>query len=93
MFRLDNSKFPTTDQGLQSLGCPQPLSIPPSATGAVGGYLRRISSKDPWGAEYQYAGSRYPRQEYRPLRTRLRTLSPAVTAWNADIGNWNIGDE
>src|ERR1700724_2053811 len=52
MFRLDNSKYPTTDQGLQALTV-QPTD-PSIRHWSPGGYLQRVS-KDPWGAEYQYA--------------------------------------
>src|SRR5579862_2654063 len=51
MFRLDNSKYPTTDQGLQSLVV-QPTD-PSIRHWRPGGYIQRVS-KDPWGNDYQY---------------------------------------
>src|SRR5215470_14834976 len=47
MYRLDNSKYPTTDQGLQAL-ITQPTD-PSIRHWRAGGYLQRVS-KDPWGA-------------------------------------------
>ena len=51
MFRLDNSKYPTTEQGLSALTA-QPTD-PSIKHWRPGGYLQRIS-KDPWGNDYQY---------------------------------------
>jgi general secretion pathway protein G len=51
MFRLQNSKYPTTEQGLTSL-ITQPTD-PTIKHWQAGGYLQRIS-KDPWGNDYQY---------------------------------------
>ena len=51
MYRLDNSKYPTTDQGLSAL-MTQPTD-PTIKHWKAGGYLDRLS-KDPWGNDYQY---------------------------------------
>ena len=89
MFRLDNSKYPTTDQGLQALVvAPTDPSI---RHWRVGGYLQRVS-KDPWGAEYQYASPGTHGKEY-DLYTLGADGQPGGDGVNADIGNWNIGDE
>src|SRR5579871_4822794 len=50
MFRLDISKYPTTEQGLGAL-VTQPTD-PTIKHWKPGGYLQRIS-KDPWGNDYQ----------------------------------------
>jgi general secretion pathway protein G len=89
MFRLDNSKYPTTDQGLQALAV-QPTD-PSIRHWRVGGYLQRIS-KDPWGAEYQYQAPGTHGKEY-DLYTLGADGQPGGDGVNADIGNWNIGDE
>jgi general secretion pathway protein G len=89
MFRLDNSKYPTTDQGLQALVV-QPTD-PSIRHWRVGGYLQRVS-KDPWGAEYQYANPGAHGKEF-DLYTLGADGQPGGDGVNADIGNWNIGDE
>lgn len=51
MYKLDNNRFPTADQGLQAL-----ISKP--TTGPIPGnwkpYLEKLPN-DPWGTAYQYA--------------------------------------
>jgi general secretion pathway protein G len=89
MFRLDNSKYPTTDQGLVSL-IKQPTD-PSIRHWRQGGYLDRIS-KDPWGAEYQYVFPGTHGKEY-DLFTLGADQQPGGDGVNADVGNWNIGDE
>jgi general secretion pathway protein G len=89
MYRLDNSKYPTTDQGLQAL-MTQPTD-PTVRHWRVGGYLQRIS-KDPWGVEYQYQNPGTHGKEY-DLYTLGADGQPGGDGVNADIGNWNAGDE
>jgi general secretion pathway protein G len=89
MYRLDNSKYPTTDQGLQALVV-QPTD-PSIRHWRTGGYLQRIS-KDPWGADYQYALPGTHGKEY-DLYTLGSDGQPGGDGSAADIGNWNIGDE
>lgn len=89
MFRLDNSKYPTTDQGLQAL-IVQPTD-PSIRHWRQGGYLDRIS-KDPWGNEYHYTYPGTHGKEY-DLYTLGADDQPGGDGVNADIGNWNIGDQ
>ncbi|MDB6092105.1 MAG: type secretion system protein GspG [Gammaproteobacteria bacterium] len=88
MFRLDNSKYPTTDQGLTALT--QQPTDPTIRHWRPGGYLQRIS-KDPWGADYQYASPGTHSKEY-DLYTLGADQQPGGEGVDADIGNWNIGD-
>lgn len=87
MFRLDNSRYPTTDQGLAAL-VTQPTD-PSIRNWRPGGYIKRIS-KDPWGNDYQYA---YPgtRGEY-DLYSLGSDGQPGGEGTAADIGNWNDGE-
>jgi general secretion pathway protein G len=89
MYRLDNSKYPTTDQGLQALVV-QPTD-PSIRHWKQGGYLQRIS-KDPWGADYVYANPGSHGKDY-DLYTLGSDGQPGGDGTAADIGNWNIGDE
>jgi general secretion pathway protein G len=89
MYRLDNSKYPTTDQGLQALVV-QPTD-PSIRHWRIGGYLQRVS-KDPWGTDYQYVFPGTHGKEY-DLYTLGADGQPGGDGANADIGNWNIGDQ
>ena len=88
MFRLDNSKYPTTEQGLGALVA-QPTD-PSIKHWRPGGYLQRIS-KDPWGYDYQYVYPGTHGKEY-DLFTYGADGAPGGEGIDADIGNWNIGD-
>jgi general secretion pathway protein G len=53
MYRLDNGRYPSADQGLEALvrepaGDPRPKRYPP------GGYVKRDALTDPWSTPYQY---------------------------------------
>ncbi|MGB8432736.1 MAG: type II secretion system major pseudopilin GspG [Burkholderiales bacterium] len=52
LYRLDNTFYPTTEQGLQALVA-QPSSPPIPTNWKRGGYLDRLP-KDPWGHDYQF---------------------------------------
>lgn len=52
LYRLDNQRYPVTEQGLQALVAqPQVAPLPPNWKS--GGYVERLP-KDPWGNPYQY---------------------------------------
>jgi general secretion pathway protein G len=87
LFRLDNFRYPTTDQGLLALV--QKPTDPAIRNWRPGGYLRRVS-KDPWGNDYQYVYPGTRGGEY-DLFTLGADAEPGGEGANADIGNWNIG--
>jgi general secretion pathway protein G len=88
MFRLDNSKYPTSEQGLQSLVV-QPTD-PSIKHWKPGGYLEHVS-KDPWGNDYQYLYPGTHGKEY-DLFSLGADGAPGGEGIDADIGNWNLGD-
>jgi general secretion pathway protein G len=88
LFRLDNSKYPTTEQGLSAL-VTQPTD-PTIKHWKPGGYLQRVS-KDPWGFDYQYVNPGSHGKEY-DLFTLGADNAPGGEGIDADIGNWNVGD-
>jgi general secretion pathway protein G len=52
LYKLDNQRYPTSDQGLAALTSKPTTG--PSATGwKAGGYIEKLP-KDPWGNPYQY---------------------------------------
>lgn len=84
MYRLDNFRFPTTDQGLRAL-VQQPTD-PSIRNWRAGGYLQRLN-KDPWGNDYQYVYPGTRGREY-DLFSLGADGQPGGEGVNADIGNW-----
>lgn len=86
MYRLDNSRYPTTEQGLMALVQKPTLEpIPPSWR--PGGYLQRYS-KDPWKEDYIYV-SPGEHGEY-DLYSLGADKKEGGEGPDADIGNWNL---
>jgi general secretion pathway protein G len=84
LFRLDNFKYPTTDQGLQALAVqPTDSSI---RNWKKGGYIDSLR-KDPWGNDYQYVypGTHGKEFDLFTLGADGREGGEGV---DADIGNW-----
>ncbi|AUM10832.1 type II secretion system major pseudopilin GspG [Escherichia coli] len=85
MYRLDNNRYPTTEQGMQALVSiptvqPEPRNYPKN------GYIRRLP-QDPWGGEYQLLN---PGQHGE---IDIFSSGPdGVPDTDDDIGNWTIGD-
>lgn len=52
LYKLDNMRYPTTEQGLQAL-VKKPVIAPIPDNWKGNGYLERLP-KDPWGNPYQY---------------------------------------
>src|SRR6516164_4457131 len=52
LYRLDNQRYPTSEQGLQAL-VTRPTAPPVPPNWKPNGYLERLP-KDPWGHPYQY---------------------------------------
>ena len=88
LYRLDNFKYPTTEQGLEAL-VRQPAD-PSIRNWKPGGYLQNQRlTKDPWGNDYQYAypgthGSEFDVFSYGA------DGQEGGEEMNADIGNWNL---
>jgi general secretion pathway protein G len=82
LYRLDNNRYPTTDQGLQALVTkpvtePAPMNWKP--------YLDKLPN-DPWGHPYQYLSP--------GVKGEVDVMSfgadgqPGGEGKNADIGSW-----
>ena len=89
MYRLDNSRYPSTDQGLRAL-VQQPTD-PSIRHWRPGGYLRK-ASKDPWGNEYQYVSPGTHGGEY-DLFSLGADGQPGGDGIDADIGNWDVAEK
>jgi general secretion pathway protein G len=84
LFRLDNFKYPSTEQGLKALvEKPTDSSI---RNWKPGGYVESLR-KDPWGNDYKYVYPGTHGKEY-DLYTLGADNQEGGEGENADIGNW-----
>jgi general secretion pathway protein G len=86
LYRLDNQRYPTSEQGLSALVAkPDAPPVPPNWK--PGGYLEKLP-KDPWGSPYQYLNP--------GLKGEIDVYSlgadrqPGGTGVDADIGSWDL---
>ncbi|BCL68201.1 General secretion pathway protein G [Vibrio nigripulchritudo MADA3029] len=88
MYKLDNSVYPSTDQGLDAL-VSKPSASPEPRNYRDGGYIKRLP-KDPWGNEYQYLS---PGDNGTiDVFTLGADGQEGGEGVQADIGNWNMQD-
>jgi general secretion pathway protein G len=86
LYRLDNGRYPTTEQGLAAL-VTRPAIAPVPGNWKAGGYLERLP-RDPWGNPYQYLNP--------GLRGEVDVFSygadgaPGGEGIDADIGSWSL---
>ena len=88
LYRLDNGRYPSTEQGLRAL-IEKPTAEPIPNNWKQGGYLERSAlPKDPWGKEYQYLNP--------GLRGEIDVFSfgrdgqSGGEGPDADVGSWGI---
>jgi general secretion pathway protein G len=86
LYRLDNLRYPTTEQGLAAL-VTRPALPPVPSNWKAGGYLERLP-RDPWGNPYQYL--------YPGVRGEIDVFSFGADGvaggegFDADVGSWNL---
>ena len=86
IYRLDNTFYPSTDQGLQALTV-KPATNPMPQNWKQGGYLERLPN-DPWARPYQYLNP--------GIKGEIDVFSlgadgqPGGEGPNADIGSWGL---
>jgi general secretion pathway protein G len=86
LYRLDNTFYPSTDQGLQAL-IVKPTTNPIPMNWKQGGYLERLPN-DPWGRPYLYLNP--------GVKGEIDVMSygadgqPGGEGNNADIGSWGL---
>jgi len=86
LYRLDNQRYPTTEQGLQSLvTMPTIAPIPPNWK--TGGYVERLP-KDPWGNPYQYLNPGVHGEI--DVFSYGADAAPGGEGIDADLGSWNL---
>jgi general secretion pathway protein G len=84
LYRLDNFRYPTTDQGLQAL-----VTKPSDATvknWRPDGYVKQLM-QDPWGNDYQYVAPG-TRGGAFDLYSMGRDGQVGGEGLDADLGNW-----
>ena len=86
LYKLDNGRYPTTDQGLKAL-VEKPSSDPLPANWKQGGYLEKMP-KDPWGHDYLYL--------YPGIKGEIDVMSYGADGqeggegFGADLGSWML---
>lgn len=83
MYKLDNSRYPTTEQGLEAL-VTKPQGDPAPRNYKDDGYIKRLP-QDPWGNNYQLMS---PGEHGKIDVFSLGLDGEAGT--EDDIGNWNM---
>jgi general secretion pathway protein G len=88
LYRLDNGRYPTTEQGLQAL-IAKPATEPIPGNWKQGGYIERSTvPTDPWGEPYKYLNP--------GIRGEIDVFSLGRDKANggegpdADIGSWAL---
>ena len=86
LYRLDNQRYPTGEQGITALiAKPEQPPVPPNWK--PGGYLEKLP-KDPWGRPYVYLNP--------GVRGEIEVFSfgadgqPGGTGFDADVGSWDL---
>ena len=85
LYRLDNFRYPTSDQGLQALVSNPGDSAP---NWKAGGYIKKLRN-DPWGNEYQYASPGREDSDFE-IFSYGADGQEGGTGSDADIGTWNV---
>ena len=90
LYRMDNARYPTTEQGLNAL-----INEVDGAKGfPPGGYLqKRRIPEDPWGNPYEYEQPGQNNTHSFDLWSYGADGKPGGEGVDADIGNWEEGGE
>jgi general secretion pathway protein G len=86
LYRLDNFKYPTTEQGLQAL-VKQPAD-PTITNYRSEGYLPSVP-KDPWNNTYEYVNPGPDGRQYE-ITTRGKDGKPGGEGYDADISSTTL---
>lgn len=87
LYRMDNFRYPTSDQGLRALY--QQPNDSAVRNWKPGGYIDPTTLKDPWGNDYQYVfpGTRGKEFDLFSYGADGREGGEGL---DADIGNWVV---
>lgn len=88
-YRLDNDRYPTTEQGLTALEvAPSTEPVPPRWRGP---YLKKRVPLDPWSHPYRYMSPGTARAEGYDLLSLGRDGREGGTDEDADLLGWDDG--
>lgn len=85
LYKLDNGRYPSTEQGLKAL-VEKPSAAPVPNNWKTGGYLEKLP-KDPWGGDYLFLSP--------GIKGEIDVMSYGAdgqqggTESDADIGSWD----
>jgi general secretion pathway protein G len=85
-YRLDNGRYPSTDQGLAALRTPPTTGEPPRRW--RGPYLTRVVPHDPWDRPYVYLAPGAHNPGSFDLYTLGRDGAPGGPEEEADVTSW-----
>ena len=85
LYKLDNQRYPTTEQGLKSL-IEKPTSGPSANGWKSGGYVEKLPN-DPWGNPYQYLSPGVKGEI--DLFSYGADGQPGGTGEDTDVGSWD----
>jgi general secretion pathway protein G len=85
-YRMDNSRYPSTEQGLRAL-----IEAPPDVRNyPPGGYLKdREGLLDPWQQPFQYQSPGQHNPHTFDIWSQGADGAPGGTDLNAEVGNWS----
>ena len=86
LYKLDNQRYPTTEQGLQAL-VTKPTTGPAADGWKTGGYIEKLPN-DPWGNPYQYLSPGIHGEV--DVFTLGADGQPGGVGNDADIGSWDL---
>lgn len=84
LYKLDNQRYPSTEQGLQALVA-KPSAGPAANGWKEGGYMEKLP-KDPWGNPYQYLSPGIHGEV--DIFSLGADGQPGGTGEDADVGSW-----
>jgi len=92
-YRMDNSRYPSSQQGLISLVV-KPQSAPEPRSYPAGGYLKsRGALADPWGEAFRYESPGIKNPHSFDLWSLGADQAEGGEDVNADVGNWDDPNE
>jgi general secretion pathway protein G len=86
LYKLDNFRYPTTDQGLEAL-VERPTTPPIPNNWKQAGYLKRLPM-DPWGNPYRYLSP--GRNGEYDIYTLGADNQEGGEGADADVANWDL---
>jgi len=88
-YRMDNGRYPTTEQGLDALVNPPTIEPLPHAYRPEGYLQPREVPRDPWGGRYEYQAPGTHNTYSFDLWTLGADGQVGGDGTNADVGNWS----